>query len=191
MARLDWRDEALDRRVAEGMEIEFCRDMMKLELSEAERAALKLRVPEIAFETAVEIDLGDVTCQAIHVGGDHASDSVVVNVLEDKVVFASDCFYPSIYGGPRFYRPAAINCMMERLLDLGGTHHLAGHHEAPLSRDELAAEAALLRRVGDAVTHFSGDRAAVVESLQASGAPLSPDDVELVDCFVAGLQDPY
>ena len=43
MAQWDWSDEALDRRVEEGVEIAFCRDMMKKELPD--RSALVLEAP--------------------------------------------------------------------------------------------------------------------------------------------------
>lgn len=75
MSRLDWSDEALDRRVEEGVEIEFCRDMIKAELPD--RTRLRIKPPDIAFTTRIELDLGGVTCHIVHVGGDHTADSSI------------------------------------------------------------------------------------------------------------------
>ena len=59
MAQLDWSDKALDRRVAEGSEIDFCRTMMKAELPD--RSQLVIKPPEIGFTGQIELDLGGVT----------------------------------------------------------------------------------------------------------------------------------
>src|SRR5690606_8283743 len=91
----EWSDAALDARVEQGIEIAFCRDMLKAELPD--RSDLVLCAPDVAFTGEVTIDLGGVTCRLIHVGGDHAADSVVVHVPEARVVFLSDCRYDDIY----------------------------------------------------------------------------------------------
>src|SRR4051794_30435918 len=106
MARLDWSDAALDRRVADGTEIAFCADMIKAELPE--RTGLSLRVPDIVFDDQVTVDLGGITCQLVHVGGDHASDSCVVYVPEERIMFLGDCLYPAIYTPVRQYTVARL-----------------------------------------------------------------------------------
>ena len=35
----------------------------------------------------MELDLGEVTCVLKHVGGDHAHDSVVMYIKEEKILF--------------------------------------------------------------------------------------------------------
>jgi glyoxylase-like metal-dependent hydrolase (beta-lactamase superfamily II) len=84
MAQLDWSDEALDARVEAGAEIEFCRDMMKKELPD--RTSLILKAPDIAFTDKLDIDLGNINCRIVHVGGDHAEDSVVVYNPQNRAV---------------------------------------------------------------------------------------------------------
>ena len=123
MVAWEWSDEALDQRVTDGLEIEFCRDMIKLELPD--RSNLIIRPPDITFDTQLEIDLGGLTCQLIHVGGDHASDSTIVYVPDEKVVFLSDCLYPSIYIEPRYYS-AQINDLYAQILRLDATHYFWG-----------------------------------------------------------------
>jgi glyoxylase-like metal-dependent hydrolase (beta-lactamase superfamily II) len=105
----DWNNAALDARVAQGIEIAFCRDMLKAELPD--RSGLVLRPSDIAFTNTLEIDLGCVTCRLIHVGGDHAADSTIVFVPEERVVFLSDCRYEDLYVTPRRYTTAkAFRC---------------------------------------------------------------------------------
>jgi glyoxylase-like metal-dependent hydrolase (beta-lactamase superfamily II) len=91
LAGLDWSDEALDERVAQGREIAFCRDMLRLEL--LDRADRRLRVPERDINSAATLDLGGLSCRLLHVGGDHSPDSIVVHVPQEGVVFLGDAVY--------------------------------------------------------------------------------------------------
>ncbi len=186
MAQLDWSDAALDQRVELGVEIAFCRDMMKRELPD--RSDLVIRPPDIAFVNQVDIDLGGVTCQLLHVGGDHAIDSTVVYVPEDKIVFLSDCVYPDIYHTARRYTTAKLFPLLDRLLSLDGEYYLAGHNDEPWSRSFLVEEAALLHTIGEIVEAHSPDRAAILAAVEARlGAPPNEDHKEIVDEFFAGL----
>ena len=189
MARMDWSDAALDERVAAGIEIAFCRDMMRAELPD--RSTLAIRPPEITYDTGVELGLGGVTCRIIHVGGDHAHDSSVVYVPEDGIVFLGDAIYDDIYHGPRRLTTAALFPLLERLLALGAAHYLPGHHDQPMTRAEFEAEAALLRAIGRTVDQLGDDRDAILAALPAAtGAPLDDDHAEIADAFLAGLRLP-
>ena len=50
---------ALDQRVEEGTEIEFCRDMIKVELPD--RSDMQFKVPDVSFTKQLEFDLGGMT----------------------------------------------------------------------------------------------------------------------------------
>ena len=189
MAGQDWSDAALDQRVADGREIAFCRDMIAAELPD--RTGLTIRPPEIAFATRIDLDLGGVTCQIDHVGGDHAHDSSVVYVPRDRVVFLGDCIYDDIYHGPRRLTTAQLFPLLETLLAYDADYYLAGHHAAPMSRAELAAEAALLGAIGRLADRHGDDREKIVAALpEATGAPLSDEHVEIADAFLAGVRMP-
>lgn len=189
LAGLDWRDTALDQRVAAGTEIAFCRDMIKLEWPD--RSNLIIRPPEIAFTTDVTLDLGGVTCQLVHVGGDHAHDSSIVYVPEDKLLFFSDCIYDDLYHGPRRLTTTHLFPLLERLLAYDVDYYLGGHDPEPLTRARFAADAALLKTIGETVTAMTPDRAAILAALpKLLGTPLTEDHAEIVDAFLAGLQMP-
>jgi len=185
MTRLDWSDAALDQRVVDGSEIAFCRDMIKAELPD--RSQLVLRPPEIGFASTIELDLGGVTCELIHVGGDHAADATVVHVIEDRVVFLADCLSPAIYDGPRRYTTARLFPLLDRLLGLHADAYLAGHDPDPISYALLLADAESLMAVGRAVDQHGPDRAAVRAALAtAVNEPLDDSWTELIDAFLAG-----
>lgn len=185
LAALDWSHAAVDARVDAGIEIAFCRDMMNLEMPD--RSRLVLPAPDIAFADECWIDLGEVTCRLLHVGGDHAADSTVVCVPADGIVFLGDCIAQNLYHAPPSYTLAKVSPLMARLLDLQAALYLFGHGPDPITRNELADEAELLRQVGSAVEVLNGDRTAVLEALpDLLGRAVDEDIVDLVDAFIAG-----
>lgn len=186
MAGLDWSDAALDRRVAEGVEIEFCRDMLKLELPD--RTGLALRPPEIAFTGQIELDLGGLTAHIIHAGGDHSADSSIVYVPEEKVLFLSDCWYQNLYHHPPTYTTRKLFPLLERLLSFEAEFYLEGHNPAPLSRAEMEQYASLLKTIGQKVDEIGPNRDVILVDLAHILAEPPEEYVETVDAFIAGLR---
>ncbi|MNO39819.1 Hydroxyacylglutathione hydrolase [compost metagenome] len=78
-------------------------------------SGIRIIVPDLLFAEQMEMDLGGVTCEIEHVGGDHAADSCYVYVKEDKVLFLGDALGPSIYGGPRYYTPGNFLALITRM----------------------------------------------------------------------------
>lgn len=124
---LDWGDAALDARVAEGSEIAFCRDYLRLELPD--RSGLKLVVPQIVFESDLTLDLGSVTCEVHHVGGDHSSDSSVIWVPEERLLFVGDCLYQRLYPPVPHYTPAGLRKLLEEMERFEPERVILGHEE--------------------------------------------------------------
>ena len=185
MAAWDWSDEALDQRVADGIEIEFARDMIKRELPD--RSDLVIRPPDITFDSQVDIDLGGLTCQIIHVGGDHASDSSIVYVPEEKVVFLSDCLYPAIYAEPRYYTEKII-ALYDRVLRLDATHYFWGHDPDIMTREQMQLEAEQMRVISEMVRQTADTPQAHLTRLEQNHPGLMEDGIlELIVIFQAGL----
>ncbi|MCD4671215.1 MAG: MBL fold metallo-hydrolase [Anaerolineaceae bacterium] len=187
MAKLNWRDKALDQRVAEGTEIAFCRDMMKVEFSNAMRGRLEIRSPEIAFTDLMTIDLGDLVVELVHVGGDHSSDSTVVFVPGDGVVFLGDCMYYAIYEDPPYYTTRRLFPLLERLLAFDAQYYLPAHADQPLTRAEMEAWAEELRLIGTTVERFGNNHRAIFRTLRKKGKVVDEDLQENVEWFIAGL----
>jgi glyoxylase-like metal-dependent hydrolase (beta-lactamase superfamily II) len=186
MAQWDWSDEALDQRVEAGIEIEFCRDMIKKELPD--RSSLTIKPPDIAFTHEIDIDLGNINCRIIHVGGDHASDASIVYIPQDKVVFLSDCLSEDLYQDPHTYTTQKLFPLLDKILSLKADFHLLGHHDEPISSAEMLEDAAYLRTIGQMVDEVGKNRDRIVSELkEAFARPLNEDDLETVDAFLAGL----
>lgn len=188
MAQWEWDDAALDARVAQGVEIPFCRENIVKELPD--RSSLVLRAPEIGFSERVALDLGNVTCEIIHVGGDHAADSSIAYVPQDKVAFVGDCLYLDIYHAPNRYTKRKLFPLLERLLALDAEIYFQGHHPQPTTRAELVEFADLLKAIGNAVESPEQDRMETFAELKKqTELKLLDEDIEYVDAFIAGLKN--
>ena len=173
--------------MAEGTEIEFCRDMIKAELPD--RSSLKLRAPDISFTDQVDIDLSGVTCQVVHVGGDHAADSSIVVIPEEKVVFLGDCIYPDLHSGEPNYTTHQLFPLIDRLLSYQADFYLLAHHPQPVPRSEFVEYATLLKTIGQTVEQIGANRALILQELQKfDGLLLDEDTLEDIDAFLAGLR---
>jgi glyoxylase-like metal-dependent hydrolase (beta-lactamase superfamily II) len=190
MAQLNWGDEALDRRVAAGEEIAFCQTHMKIELTNEVRKSLKLRVPEISFNEQVQIDLGGVTCQVIHVGGDHSSDSSIIYIPEDRIAFIGDCLYEDLYAAPPRYSTIKLFPLFDRLIELNADYYLDAHNPEPISLAGMVHKAKLYKTIGGQVEKSTAKRQDILSELQKElGENQLNDTLDVVDAFIAGLQD--
>ena len=189
MAQLDWSDEAIDRRVEEGVEIEFCRDNMKAELPD--RSQLILKAPEIGYSSLLELDLGGVICDLVTVGGDHASDSSIVYVREDKVMFLGDCLSEDLYSGPPSFTTRKLYPLLDQLLSFDADFYLEGHAPEPMTRGQMVELATLFKRIGREVERSGPEREAILSALRTGmDEALDDETLEIVDSYLAGLRKP-
>jgi glyoxylase-like metal-dependent hydrolase (beta-lactamase superfamily II) len=131
---LKWDDASLDARVESGEEIEFCRDMIKLEMPT--RDSLELKMPDLTFENKIEIDLGGVTCVVEHVGGVHAQDSAVIYIPEEKVMFLGDCIYQDFYSGEWSYDKNELIILLDKIKKYDVNCYVTGHQD-PKTHEEM------------------------------------------------------
>ncbi|HEY3345855.1 MAG TPA: MBL fold metallo-hydrolase [Anaerolineaceae bacterium] len=186
MARLDWRDAALDRRVAAGEETPFISTHLKLEMTNEERGRLVIALPDLIFDDRVEVDLGGITCQVIHVGGDHSPDSTVIFIPEERIVFLGDCLYSGFCPDGFTYTESRLFPLLDTLTALDAEIYLLAHLPTPFSRAEFAAEASLLKRLSAAAAEAGGDRQAALDHLTAQGVLLDEDRLSDLDAFILG-----
>ena len=184
LAGYDWNDVALDARVEAGTEIAFCRDMIKAELPD--RSVLTLRTPDIVFNEFLGIDLGGVRCELHHVGGDHAADSSVLYVPEDKVLFLGDSISQAIYSPRPHYTAAKLLRLLDRLETFNAEHYLESHNDAALTKKAFQSIARTLRTAAEVTERLGDDLEGVREALE-NHPDIPPEDVdELVTLFCPG-----
>ncbi len=172
-ASYDWSDEALADRVRDGLEIAFCAEMIRRELPD--RSDLRIVVPTETFVDRWSIELGGIEAVVEHVGGDHASDSCVVHVPVDSVLFLGDCLYQCLHAPEPYLTIEGVRALVARIRTLDADLTIEGHaddvddriaHTARL--DELLQAADLVERLGVGARRESAgddDLAELVEHL--------------------------
>ncbi|WP_057913094.1 MBL fold metallo-hydrolase [Peribacillus muralis] len=187
MQPLSWEDQALDQRVEEGTEILFCADAIKLELGRNREIALPL--PDITFEKKLTIDLGDVTCVIEHIGGDHAKDSCIVYVPEEKTLFLGDCFYANLYAEKWNYTAEQAALLVKKIEAYEADTYILSHHHQPCTKQEMKAELELMKQCARAVVEHRGNRALIQQDLaKKAKGELTEDELETIGFFVNGYE---
>ncbi|KAB2451921.1 MBL fold metallo-hydrolase [Bacillus sp. CH126_4D] len=182
-----WTDEALDARVKEGTEIEFCADCIKKEFEEKARN-IKIIPPTLTFQDQLELDLGEVTCVLKHVGGDHAHDSVVIYVKEEKILFLGDCIYADIFSSKWNYTTKRTFKLIEELEAFDAETYILSHGTA-INREEFLQEMHLLKTVGTYTEIHKGDEENIKEAYKRDvDRELNEDELETITFFVNGYE---
>ncbi|RDW15164.1 Zn-dependent hydrolase [Oceanobacillus arenosus] len=179
-----WSDEALDERVNEGVEIEFCANAIKEEYKDHRDISIVL--PDLTFEKRVEIDLGGVTCIVQYVGGDHAADSVIVYIKEDKILFLADCIYPNMYAEKENYTIKETLRLLDELESFDADTYIPSHQK-PISKEEFIQEAAKLRTIAKYTDSFGGNKQNIIEEYgKYVDRELTEDEMVTITDFVNG-----
>lgn len=154
MARWQWDDDAMQRRIDAGEEIAFCSDMIKREYPD--RSKIRVVGADIVFDGRLTLDLGGVTCELIHARGPHSSDSVICYVPEDRFVLLGDSNCKDLYGlswecdievegsftaatDALEYDPEKVRDYLQLLDGLDFTHCISGHSEVKTRAHQLAS----------------------------------------------------
>ncbi|OOE12774.1 MBL fold metallo-hydrolase [Fictibacillus arsenicus] len=181
-----WTDEALDERVKQGIEIEFCATAIKKEFEE--NRDIKIKLPTITFDEKAEIDLGGVTCILQHVGGDHTTDSIIVYIKEEKILFLADCIYANMYAPRNNYTVSNTNKLLDVIDTFDAETYILSHWK-PVLKSEYSQEAKTLRSVAKLTEKFKGKNESITEAYRESvGRELNEDEIETIQFFVNGYE---
>ncbi|MBT2692018.1 MBL fold metallo-hydrolase [Bacillus sp. ISL-55] len=183
---LSWSNEALDQRVAEGTEIEFCANAIKREFPD--QLDIRITLPEMTFEDEIEIDLGGITSIIKHVGGDHAEDSVVVYVKEEKILFLADSLYPDIFSPKDNYTVEGTRDLLRKIEAFDADTYILSH-SGILSKKEFQDQANLLRSIGDLTEKHRGNSKLMIEDFRKKvNRELTEEELETIEYFVNGFE---
>ncbi|MFG6496444.1 MBL fold metallo-hydrolase [Fictibacillus sp. UD] len=181
-----WCDAAIDERVKQGIEIEFCAEAIKKEFRNHRNIAIKL--PTITFQEKMEIDLGGVTCILQHVGGDHTTDSIVVYIKEEKILFLADCMYANMYAPKNNYTVEKTLKLLDLVESYDAEFYIFSHWK-PANKQEFESEASLLRKLATLTQKHRGNIGDITEEYRVeTGRDLTEDEVETIQFFVNGYE---
>ncbi|MEN8702321.1 MBL fold metallo-hydrolase [Bacillus infantis] len=181
-----WDDQSLDERVEEGIEIQFCADAIKEEYPQDR--PIRISLPDLTFRDELTIDLGGITCVLKQVGGDHASDSVIIYIKEERMVFLADVTAPKMYAPTWRYTAQATLDMLEKIEIFDADTYIISHWK-PITREEYQTEADLLRTLAHLAEAYGGDQEKMEKGLEAAyGRELTNEEQETLVYFVNGVK---
>ena len=131
LQQLDWNTPALSERVARGLEHPMTQQMLDVEYPGKREHFI--RVPELVYDWVLELDLGNLHCCIEAIGGDHAADSSILYIPEERVVFLGDCLYL------RQITEDTVRTLFEKLLSYEATLYIDSHENEGITRAALIA----------------------------------------------------
>ncbi|MEP7293576.1 MAG: MBL fold metallo-hydrolase [Chloroflexota bacterium] len=188
LAQRDWSDAGLEHHIALGEQTPGGAENIKQELPEPRH--VRIAQASITFDSRLDVALGSgVTCQLQHVGGDHASDSSVIYVAPDRVLFLGDCLYDAIYTPKRHYTLEKLLPLIDVLLTFDAAYYVEGHGSKVMNRTEFEELTGKMRRAGTLVQEFGANEAAIFAEHQAQTGTTPDEDTEyFVRALIAGLE---
>jgi glyoxylase-like metal-dependent hydrolase (beta-lactamase superfamily II) len=194
LAATDWSDEALDARVEAGERSPQHAANIKEEMP----APRKVRVPraDTLFEDGIDLELGGATVQVRHVGGDHAADSTVIYVQQDRLLFLGDALYESTGGeaggAARTLTAERAFPLLDTVLAFDAELYVEGHTDTVMPRAEAVELLDEIRYAGQLVSKSVADgrllneAAALATARKDLRAEPSELQADLIRAFLAG-----
>ena len=196
LAATDWSDEALDARVEAGVRSPEHAANIKEEMP----APRNVRVAraDTLFEDGLDLDLGGTTVEVRHVGGDHAADSTVIHVTQDRLLFLGDALYESTGGeaggAVRTLTVERAFPLLDAVRAFDAELYVEGHTDTVMTRAEADELLDAIRWAGELVgtSAANGDRLDELAALGAARDNLGDEPSELqadlIRAFLAGVR---
>ena len=196
LASTDWSDEALDARVTTGERSPEHAANVKAEMPAPRH--VRVARADTLFEDGLDLELGGVTVQVRHVGGDHAADSTVIYVQQDRLLFLGDALYESTDGeaggAERTLTAERTFPLLDAVSAFDAELYVEGHTETVMPRTEAVELLDQIRWAGQLVGKSVADgrslddAAAFAAAREDLGAEPSELQADLVRAFLAGCR---
>jgi glyoxylase-like metal-dependent hydrolase (beta-lactamase superfamily II) len=151
---------------------------------------------DTVFENGIDLELGGVIVQVRHVGGDHAADSTVMYVENDRLLFLGDALYESTGGEAggvaRTLTAEQAFPLLDAVLAFDANLYVEGHTDTVIPRAEAIELLGEILYAGELVSKSVADGRSLEEAaaLAAARDDLGDDPTEqqadLIRAFLAG-----
>ena len=155
LAVTDWSDEALDARVAAGVRSPQHAANIKEEMPAPRN--VRIARADSLFEDGLDLELGGATVQVRHVGGDHAADSTVMYVEQDRLLFLGDALYESTGGSARTLTAERAFPLLDAVLVFDAELYVEGHTDTVMPRAQAVKLLDEIRWAGELVSKSVAD----------------------------------
>ena len=184
----DWTDKGLKEQIAAGYETEKGVEYIKAELPSPRSVCVA--AANVIFHNSLEIQLGSVTCQIEHVGGDHSEDSSVIFILPDRVLFLGDCLCGVFEASQPYYTVQKLLPLLDALLTFDAAYYVEGHESKVFKRSEFEEEVSKIREAAQIIEDSGNDKEKALALFQAkTGETCDEDMAYYLHAFIAGLAE--
>lgn len=125
VSKWGWSDEDMSLRLKTGEDIEFCDKYIKVEYEN--RNDIKVVTSDIIFDGSMIIDLGGIHCVLMHVVSPHSSDSVLVYIPEERVLFAGDSNCEDFYDNNGEYDKEKLQSFIKTIKEIQFDIYIMSH----------------------------------------------------------------
>ncbi|WP_214795906.1 MULTISPECIES: MBL fold metallo-hydrolase [unclassified Exiguobacterium] len=179
-----WDDASLNERVAEGIEIEFCAEAIREEYGDSRD--IQIVLPTLTFQESLTLDLGGVHVVLKYVGGDHSKDSIVLYIVEERVLFLGDALYANLYAPTWRMTPEATLRLLD-ILETFDAQFIVWSHGEMVSREAFAEDCLALRRIATISNDFPGNNERISRVYaELINREINEEEQELITFFVNG-----
>ena len=179
-----WDDASLNERVAEGIEIEFCAEAIREEYGDSRD--IQIVLPTLTFQESLTLDLGGVHVVLKYVGGDHSKDSIVLYLVEERVLFLGDALYANLYAPTWRMTPEATLRLLD-ILETFDAQFIVWSHGEMVSREAFAEDCLALRRIATISKDFPGNNERISRVYaELINREINEEEQELITFFVNG-----
>ncbi|MCT4785165.1 MBL fold metallo-hydrolase [Exiguobacterium aestuarii] len=179
-----WDDASLNERVAEGIEIEFCAEAIREEYGDSRD--IQIVLPTLTFQESLTLDLGGVHVVLKYVGGDHSKDSIVLYLVEERVLFLGDALYANLYAPTWRMTPEATLRLLD-ILETFDAQFIVWSHGEMVSHEAFAEDCLALRRIATISKDFPGNNERINHVYaELINREINEEEQELITFFVNG-----
>lgn len=133
--RWEWTDAAMKKRLASGEEIEFCDMHIRKEYPEL--SEIRVKMAELVIAGPKLLDLGGVTCRLLPTDSPHSRDAMLIQVVEEGVLFGGDADGEDFYDGGGQYDKYRLDAYIQLLQALDFEIYMPGHWHPCTKQQEI------------------------------------------------------
>jgi glyoxylase-like metal-dependent hydrolase (beta-lactamase superfamily II) len=187
LSEYEWDDHSIAEQVKNGITTSACAEYIKKEFGQ-NRQEIQIKLPQITFDDEIIIDLGNVTCKIKHVGGDHAPDSSILFIEEEKVLFVGDSYSPCIHAPKRFYQLQTISELLKTLSSFDASY-VVHSHALPMTKIEFQKEMKEFNDIIAAVEKYGDDLGKIQKVISSLwDRDLPEEEIGFIQYFINGLK---
>lgn len=188
LSKRDWSDAGLEQQIAMGLETQVGAENIKAELP-APRT-IHVAQPSTVFCDSFELDLGGVTCQVEHVGGDHARDSSVIFIQPDRVLFLGDCLSGTFYSPKPYYTIQRLIPLLNKIQGFDAAFYVEGHQSIVSTRANFHEQILKMRTSIQVVEAIGPDEDKAFAAIESqTGKQPDEDEAYYLRALITGLSE--